>query len=136
MLFVGLALAIFQQLLGVNTVIYYSATIPKYTGINNTQSIGEALFVGITNVAFTIVAILLIDRVGRRVLLLTGTVGAALALGLVAGIGTPGTFWMYAGFGVVAVIVFALRVPETRDRSLEDIERQLISDRRERANSV
>jgi len=211
LLFVGLALAIFQQLIGVNTVIYYSATILKYTGISNTQSIGEALFVGITNVVFTIVAILLLDRVGRRVLLLTGTVGAALALGLlgaffqsptlqhdaawvglvalivfiasfavglgpvfwlmiseifplglrskamsvctvanwsfnflisyfflqlVGGIGTPGTFWLYAGFGLVAVVVFALRVPETRDRSLEDIERQLGSGRRERAKAA
>ena len=59
-----------------------------------------------------------------------------LALQLTSGIRTPGRFWFYAGFGLVALAVFALRVPETRDRSLEDIERQLGSGRRERAKSA
>ncbi len=200
LLIVGLGLAIFQQIIGVNTVIYYSATILKYTGISTDKSIGEALFVGITNVVFTIVAILLLDRVGRRVLLLTGTVGATAALillgiyfqsptlqnaagwvglaalivfiasyaiglgpvfwlmiseifplgirskamsvctmanwvfnflisyfflSLISGIGKPGTFWLYAGFGVLAIVFFAFKVPETKDRSLEEIEREL-----------
>jgi MFS family permease len=50
-------------------------------------------------------------------------------LSLVSGIGQPGTFWLYAGFGLLAVVVFARRVPETRDRSLEEIEQQLNSRR-------
>jgi sugar porter (SP) family MFS transporter len=203
LLVVGLGLAVFQQLIGVNTVIYYSATILKYTGISADKSIGEALFVGITNVVFTVVAILLIDRVGRRVLLLIGTVGASASLillgvyfqsatlqhdvgwvglvaliafiasfavglgpvfwlmiseifplgirskamsvctvanwffnflvsyfflSLVSGVGKPGTFWLYAGFGVLAAVFFAFRVPETKDRSLEEIESELGSD--------
>jgi len=46
-------------------------------------------------------------------------------LSLVSGIGKPGTFWLYAGFGVLAVVVFALRVPEAKDRGLEEIEQEL-----------
>ncbi len=203
LLLVGLGLAVFQQLIGVNTVVYYSATILKYTGISTAKSIGEALFVGITNVVFTVVAILLLDRVGRRALLLIGTAGAATALvvlgvyfdvpalkqnagwlGLVAlivfiasfavglgpvfwlmiseifplgirskamsvctvgnwlfnflvsyfflsfvsGIGRAGTFWLYGSLGVLALAFFAFRVPETKDRSLEEIEAELGAD--------
>jgi hypothetical protein len=43
-------------------------------------------------------------------------------LSLVSGIGKAGTFWLYAGFGIVATIFFALKVPETKDRTLEEIE--------------
>jgi hypothetical protein len=46
-------------------------------------------------------------------------------LTLVASIGRPATFWIYAGFGVVATAFFAIRVPETKGRSLEQIEREL-----------
>jgi MFS family permease len=46
-------------------------------------------------------------------------------LTLVADIGRPATFWLYAGFGVLAVAFFAFRVPETKGRSLEQIERDL-----------
>jgi MFS family permease len=46
-------------------------------------------------------------------------------LTLVADIGRPATFWLYAGFGVLAVAFFVLRVPETKGRSLEQIEREL-----------
>jgi hypothetical protein len=49
-------------------------------------------------------------------------------LSLVSGIGRPGTFWLYAGFGAIAVGFFAAKVPETKDRSLEDIEQELGAD--------
>ena len=54
---VGLALAIAQQFIGVNTVIYYAPTILKFTGLSTTSAITQALSVGITNVIFTIVAV-------------------------------------------------------------------------------
>ncbi|HEX4466647.1 MAG TPA: sugar porter family MFS transporter, partial [Solirubrobacteraceae bacterium] len=79
---VGLALAFAQQLIGVNTVIYYAPTILKFTGLGTGGAITQALSVGITNFLFTLVAILLLDRVGRRPLLLIGTSGCVLALAM------------------------------------------------------
>lgn len=61
---IGLALAIAQQFIGVNTVIYYAPTILKFTGLSTNSAITQALSVGITNLVFTIVAIVLLDRVG------------------------------------------------------------------------
>lgn len=54
-------------------------------------------------------------------------------LSLVSGIGKPGTFWLYAGFGVLAVVFFALKVPETKDRSLEQIENDIAGSKAARA---
>ena len=196
----GLALAVAQQFVGVNTVIYYAPTILKFTGLSTSSAITQALSVGITNVVFTIVAILLLDRVGRRALLLVGTAGCVVSLALlgvffaspslqheaswlallflilyiasfavglgpvfwlmiseifplrvrspamsastvgnwssnflvssfflslVGAISREGTFWLYAGFGLLALVFFAFRVPETKGRSLEEIEEEL-----------
>lgn len=85
MLAVGLGLAVFQQIVGVNTVIYYAPTILSFTGLSASKSVTLALFVGVTNVIFTVVAVFLLDKVGRRVLLLVGTsglVGSLVALGV------------------------------------------------------
>jgi sugar porter (SP) family MFS transporter len=82
MLVVGLGLAIFQQVVGINTVIYYSPTILSFTGLEAKSAITQALFIGLTNVVFTVVAVLLLDRFGRRVFLLVGT--ACVLVSLVA----------------------------------------------------
>jgi sugar porter (SP) family MFS transporter len=200
MMVVGLGLAIVQQAVGVNTVVYFSPTILTYTGLKANDAIAQALTVGITNVVFTVVAILLLDRLGRRALLFVGTTGLAVALfvlgaffaldwqnaapwvalvslivfmasfaiglgpvfwlmiseifplavrgramavcslanwaanfvvsyyflQLIDAIGRTWTFWMYAGFAVLGILFFAARVPETRGRSLEEIERELV----------
>lgn len=68
---IGLGPALFQQFVGINTVIYYALTTLADTGLTTSSSITPTVFVGITNVVFTIVAVLLLDRVGRRKLLLT-----------------------------------------------------------------
>jgi sugar porter (SP) family MFS transporter len=200
MVAVGLALAIAQQFIGVNTVIYYAPTILKFTGVGTGDAITQALSVGITNLVFTIIAILILDKVGRRPLLMFGTAGcvvsltmlgvffasgwlqdnaswvalvclityiASFAIGLgpvfwlmiaeifplrvrssamslstvgnwssnflvssfflslTSAITKQGTFWLYAAFGVLALIYFFARVPETKDRSLEEIESEL-----------
>jgi sugar porter (SP) family MFS transporter len=92
LLVVGLGLAVFQQIVGVNTVIYYAPTILQQTGLGAGNAITQTLTVGLTNVIFTIAAILLLDRVGRRPLLISGTVVAGIALlGLAA----------YFGFGTL-----------------------------------
>ena len=203
LLWVGLGLAVFQQFVGINTVIYYAPTILSDTGLTKSASITQTVFVGVTNVVFTIVAVLLLDRVGRRKLLLVGTVGltialavlgiyfssttlqqragwvalaallvyiASFAIGLgpvfwlmiseiyptgirsramaVATVGNwaanflvavsflslgelitrQGTFFLYTGIGVLAFVFFLSRVPETTNRSLEDIQQELTGD--------
>ncbi len=80
MVLIGLGLAFAQQLIGVNTVIYYAPTILKFTGLGTGGAITQALSVGITNFLFTLIAILLLDHVGRRPLLLIGTSGCILSL--------------------------------------------------------
>jgi MFS family permease len=57
-------------------------TILADSGLSNSSSIMQTVFVGVTNVVFTILAVLLLDRVGRRRLLLTGTIGLILTLAL------------------------------------------------------
>jgi sugar porter (SP) family MFS transporter len=200
MLIVGIALAVAQQFVGVNTVIYYAPTILSDTGMGNSAALAATVIVGVTNVIFTIVSVLLLDRVGRRVLLLVGTVGLLIALlvlgayfssstlqhdygwlalgGLILfmasfaiGLGPvfwlmiseifpigmrskamsvctianwganflvaqtfltlsdtitrQGVFFLYAGLAVASVIFFAVRVPETKGRALEDIQGDL-----------
>lgn len=207
---VGLALAIAQQFIGVNTVIYYAPTILKFTGLSTNSAITQALSVGITNVIFTIVAIVLLDRVGRRLLLIIGSGGCIVSLGmlgvffassglqhsaswvalvcliayiasfavglgpvfwlmiseifplrvrspamslstvgnwtsnflvssffltLVGAISREGTFWLYAGFGVLALIFFLARVPEAKGRSLEQIAHELGADEQQNAHA-
>jgi SP family galactose:H+ symporter-like MFS transporter len=80
---IGISLAIFQQVTGINTVIYYAPTIFQFAGFKSASSaILATMGVGIVNVLMTAVAIGLIDRVGRRPLLLTGLIGMAIGLGL------------------------------------------------------
>jgi sugar porter (SP) family MFS transporter len=199
MLIVGVVLAAIQQLVGINTVIYYAPTILSFTGIGAGSALTESMFIGVTNIVATIVAILLLDRVGRRPLLLVGTTGMVVSLvvlgvffrvdwlqqhagvlalvallayvasfgaglgpvfwlmiseiyplavrgqaestasvvnwaanfavsftflSLVSVVSRAGVFWVYGSIGVFALWFIARRVPETRGRSLEDIQRQ------------
>jgi len=80
-LLVGVGLAVLQQVTGINTVIYYAPTIVEFTGVNSSgASILAAVGVGVVNVAMTVVALRLLDRAGRRALLMVGVSGMTLAL--------------------------------------------------------
>jgi MFS transporter, SP family, galactose:H+ symporter len=68
-----------QQITGINTVIYYAPTIFKFAGFSS-ASVAILASVGVVNVVFTVVAMQLIDRVGRRPLLLVSLAGMALSL--------------------------------------------------------
>lgn len=208
-LVVGLGLALFQQLTGINTVIYYAPTIFEFTGLRSASAaILATVGVGLINVLMTLVAMLLLDRLGRRPLLLAGVAGMSLSLlllglafalpgargslqwiaagslmlyvgafaiglgpvfwlliaeiyplpvrglamgiasfanwganlgvavtflSLIDAIGRAGTFWLYAGVGLAA-LVFAWRlVPETRGHTLEEIEAHWRAGRHPRA---
>ena len=84
---ITIILAIIQQVTGVNTVLYYGSILfEEHAGASALQAIGLNILVGIVNLLFTIVALLVIDKAGRRPLLLTATAGMGLCLVVLAGL--------------------------------------------------
>lgn len=84
-LVVAIGLAVFQQLVGINTIIYYAPTTLTNVGFAKTSAIYANLIIGVVNVAMTVLAIRLIDRVGRKPMLYAGCagmVGSLLVLGV------------------------------------------------------
>ncbi|HMG32910.1 MAG TPA: sugar porter family MFS transporter [Blastocatellia bacterium] len=80
-LIVGVGLAVFQQVTGINTVIYYAPTIIQSAGIPSASgAILATAGIGVVNVLMTIISMRLVDRMGRRPLLLTGILGMAVTL--------------------------------------------------------
>jgi sugar porter (SP) family MFS transporter len=197
---VGVGVAFINQMVGVNAVIYYAPSILSDAGFGDSGAILATTGIGLVNCLVTGAALLTIDRVGRRPLLLVGTTGVTLSLIvlglayllppqtalvnfiLVAGlmvyiasfaaslgiciwllnsevyplevrgkgsatgsithwvldliiastvltlintITETGTFWLYGVFGLIGILFFFRVVPETKGRSLEDIEEEL-----------
>jgi MFS transporter, SP family, sugar:H+ symporter len=83
-LVVGMGLAILQQIVGINTIIYYAPTTLTNVGFGNSAAILANAGIGVLNVGMTLVAIWLIDKVGRKPLLLVGALGMALSLAILA----------------------------------------------------
>jgi sugar porter (SP) family MFS transporter len=81
---VGILMAIFQQFVGINVIFYYSTTLWQAVGFDESQSFLISTITAVTNVAVTFIAIALIDKIGRRPLLLVGSAGMAVSLGLMA----------------------------------------------------
>lgn len=81
---VGIAIAVLQQFVGINVIFYYSTTLWASVGFSESDSFAISVFTSVVNVAVTIVAIALIDKVGRKPLLLVGSAGMALTLGTLA----------------------------------------------------
>src|ERR671921_461363 len=79
-LIVAIGLAVFQQIIGINTIIYYAPTTLTNVGYGAAAAIYANLIIGVVNVAMTFVAIWIIDRVGRKPLLLAGLVGMVASL--------------------------------------------------------
>ena len=84
-LLVATGLAVFQQLVGINTIIYYAPTTLTNVGFAKTSAIYANLIIGVINVGMTVIAIKIIDRVGRRPMLFAGVAGMVASL-LVLGI--------------------------------------------------
>jgi SP family sugar:H+ symporter-like MFS transporter len=81
---IGIALSVFQQFVGINVIFYYSTTLWKAVGFREEDSLAISVATSVTNILVTLVAIALVDRVGRRPLLLAGSLGMAASLAVMA----------------------------------------------------
>lgn len=87
-LLIGIVIAVTQQITGINSVFFYAPMIFEQTGIGTDASFSQAILVGVINLVFTLFAIWLVDRVGRKPLLIFGLTGIAISM-----------FILSAGFG-------------------------------------
>jgi len=195
---VGILLAVLQQWCGINVIFFYAPVIFQKTGIGIDSSLFQTIIIGVVNLTFTIVAMRLIDKVGRKKLLLVGSagmvvtyilIGACFYLNFLHGIhvlvlilstiafyatslapvvwvliseiypnrirgeamsvatfflwvasfvltltfpilqenvGESVTFWLYAGICLLGWLFVYRFVPETKEKSLEELEEELI----------
>jgi MFS transporter, SP family, xylose:H+ symportor len=80
---VGIGLSIFQQITGINAILYYAPEIFKSFGSDANASLLETSILGLTNLIFTIVSIALVDKIGRKPLLIIGSLGMLVSLAVV-----------------------------------------------------
>ena len=97
----AILIAFFNQLSGINAVLYFAPRIFEMTGLGEEAALLQSVGIGITNLLFTFVGLWLIDRLGRRTLLYLGSVGYIVSLGLTA--------WAFftGHYSVVPVCIFA-----------------------------
>jgi sugar porter (SP) family MFS transporter len=95
-------IAIFNQLAGINAVMYYAPRIFEMAEVSRNTALLQSVAIGFTNMVFTIIAMSIIDKYGRKTLLIIGSVGMAFFLGMVAR-----SFYIQ-NFGGYAVLIFLL----------------------------
>ncbi len=97
----AILIAFFNQLSGINAILYYAPRIFELTGLAAKAALLQSVGIGVTNLVFTFVGLWLIDRLGRRTLLYIGSFGYIASLGLVA--------WAFftEHFSIVPVCIFA-----------------------------
>lgn len=106
----GLGLAVFQQLVGINVVFYYGAVLWQAVGFSESDALLINVLSGALSIGACVVAMVLIDRVGRKPLLWSGSVGMTVALGLVAvafataGLDAQGQLHLSGPMGVLALV--------------------------------
>ena len=83
-LLIGLTVAVLQQITGINSVFFYAPLIFEQSGIGTDASYMQAVLVGLTNLVFTLLAIALIDKIGRKTLLIIGVQGIAVCMFILA----------------------------------------------------
>lgn len=81
---IGIILSVFQQFVGINVIFYYSTTLWRAVGFQEKDSLTISVITSIVNILVTLVAISLVDRVGRRPIMITGSVGMTVSLGTMA----------------------------------------------------
>jgi len=90
-------IAVFNQLSGINALIYYTRRIFEMAGAEGTSALAQSVIIGLTNLVFTMAALAVIDHFGRKKLMLAGSIGYILSLSIVA--------WaFYSGAGGVMVL--------------------------------
>ncbi len=99
--FLAIFIAFFNQLSGINAILYFAPRIFEMTGLESEAALLQSVGIGITNLVFTFVGLWLIDRLGRRTLLYIGSFGYIASLGLTA--------WAFSSghFGMVPVYIFS-----------------------------
>lgn len=102
-LFLAISIGMFNQLSGINAILYYLNDIFAKAGFTKVSGDLQAVAIGATNLLFTTIAMTIIDRVGRKKLLLTGAIGTAICLGGVAAVFASGSHenllvWLLVGF--------------------------------------
>lgn len=83
-IFYAVALAMFNQLAGINAIMYYAPRIFEMTGLAKDGALLQAVSIGVTNMVFTLLAISVIDKLGRKTLMIIGSIGMIFTLGMVA----------------------------------------------------
>jgi MFS transporter, SP family, sugar:H+ symporter len=107
---VGFGLAILQQFTGINVVFYYGATLWQAAGFTEEHALLQNVISGSVNVLFTFVAIALVDKVGRKPLLMIGALGQAVMLGILAiifgtaAVAEGGTLHLEGNMGLYALL--------------------------------
>ncbi len=79
-LIIGLVIGILQQITGINAIFFYAPMIFEQSGLGTDASFSQAIYVGLVNLLFTLIAISMIDRIGRKPLLIFGLFGIALSM--------------------------------------------------------
>jgi sugar porter (SP) family MFS transporter len=109
-LIVGIVLAVFQQITGINAVIYYAPRFFESAGLARSSAIFQSAIIGLVNVVFTLVAIALVDRLGRKPMLIAGTAGMGVSFVL---LGAAFKFQLFSGslvllFTLLYIAFFAM----------------------------
>ncbi|WP_442864219.1 sugar porter family MFS transporter [Brevibacterium sp. BRM-1] len=112
---IGIALAVFQQFVGINVIFYYSSTLWQAVGFAESDSMTITVITSVTNIVVTVVAIASVDRVGRRPLLIAGSAGMAVSLGVMAlcfaqAVTVDGKVSLPGAWGITALIAANLFV--------------------------
>lgn len=143
--FVGVMLSVFQQTVGINAVLYYAPRIFESMGMGNPMV--QTVVMGVVNITFTLVAIFTVEKLGRKPLLITGSIGMGpgafgVALSNIFAVSSTfvpiynmqlgsmgdkfGHMFVYLLYGAICIVAawFVWRlVPETKGKTLEDITR-------------
>ena len=108
-IFVGIMLSVFQQFVGINAVLYYAGNIFRNMGASTDSSLLQTIIVGAVNLVFTVVAIMTVDKFGRKPLMIIGSIGMGIsmfALGLTFFMGqTGGMLTPLQGYAALAFML-------------------------------